>query len=237
MSTYLVTGVNSGIGLGLLNYLGSNPENTVIGTVRDESKLDDINALGYKNVKIIYIDMEAEFSDFEAAFKVLPEYAPNGLDVIIHNAGIASKRVLDKSYEFPMEEYTKLFNVNVMGSVKFYRAIYPFLSTATKPFKLAFMSTIASTIELMVFATNGYGISKAGLNYFSKQVSLEQKENGNIVIAMHPGIVDTDGMRGIGDFPLMPTLDSAKGMMKVINGLTMEDTGKLWTYDGEIIPF
>lgn len=237
MTTYLITGVSRGIGLQLLKTLASDSKNTVIGTVRNESKAEVIKALGFENVKLIYIDMGDSLEAFESAFKVLPELAPNGIDVVIHNAAITTNNVTSTVLEHDFNDYEKLFNINTLGSIKLYRAVGPFLQKQSKPFKFVFISSIASSISALPIYTNSYGISKVALNYFVHQLANELKPSGNIAIAMHPGVVETDMMAGY-EYPgILSTAQSADGILKVVDGLTTDDTGKLWSYDGLIIPY
>lgn len=242
MTTYLVTGVNRGIGLALLKLIASNPENLLIGTVRDASKADEIEKLGFKNVKLLSLDMSLSYEEFEKSFKDLESLTPNGIDIIIHNAGVTSDvdTIFLPMAQFPVPEFEKVFNVNVLGSFKFYKAISKRLETNNKPFKLLFVSSIAAFITNMEFATNAYGASKAALNHLAKQIASNRKESGDVIIPIHPGVVDTDMTADFKDVELIrksmiTSEQSASQMLDVAHKVTIEDTGKFFSYDGSLL--
>lgn len=239
MTTYLVTGVNRGIGFGFLKVIASNPDNLLIGTVRSPKIAKEIEMLGYKNIKLLILDAKMSDEEFKLAFKDLEALTPNGIDVIIHNIGI----VVSPEYGFttvekiPQVEYDNVFDVNVSGAAKFYRTIYPKLETNGKPVKLVFMSSTAGCITDMVAATGPYGMSKAALNNMVKQISVQRKDKGDIVIPIHPGVVDTDGLAPFKEVEIVKKSmispeESVRTMLSTIEKLTLEDTGKFFNYDG-----
>ena len=69
---------------------------------------------------------------------------------------------------------------------------------------------------------------------YSKMLSIDLKEKKIIVLAMHPGHVQTD--LGGSNAPLLPD-ESIRGMVKVIDGLSMQDSGKFLSWLGEEIPW
>ena len=73
-----------------------------------------------------------------------------------------------------------------------------------------------------------YRMSKTALNMFMKCFSLEYSRA--IHIALHPGWVQTD-MGGSGA-PLS-VAQSVTGMVKVITGLSNEDSGRFINYKGD----
>ncbi|EGV62072.1 hypothetical protein CANTEDRAFT_136010 [Yamadazyma tenuis ATCC 10573] len=246
MSTYLITGANRGIGLALFKQVAAKSENTVIVTVRDETKAEQIKKLGYKNVHVIVIDMIASLDEFEAAFKNLPELAPNGFDVVIHNAGVCSEGSMSAFADHKFTEFQRTWEINFLGSVKFFRSVLPTLDLNTKPAKVVAISTVASTISQMVYASNSYGASKAALNYITKEIALERKERGDIVVPIHPGVVATDmtaelakymTAEDVAKYNFISAEGSAAKIWELVDKLTLEDSGKFWSYDGSEIPY
>ena len=82
-----------------------------------------------------------------------------------------------------------------------------------------------------------YRISKAAGNMASRVFAAELKSEGAIVIAMSPGWVETDMGSSGGRSPPLKSHQSIGGMLNVINGLTLEDTGKFYKYDGSELPW
>jgi hypothetical protein len=64
--------------------------------------------------------------------------------------------------------------------------------------------------------------------------SHDLRDQGVISIVMHPGWVQTD--MG-GPDATITTSESATGMRRVIDGLTLSDSGRLLTYAGESLPW
>ncbi|MCA9895247.1 MAG: SDR family NAD(P)-dependent oxidoreductase, partial [Anaerolineae bacterium] len=74
-----------------------------------------------------------------------------------------------------------------------------------------------------------YRMSKAAINMAAKSLSVDLRDDGIIVIAMDPGWVQTD----MGGPSASITVDtSTSGQWRVINGLSMADTGGYRIYDG-----
>ncbi|EGV62075.1 NAD(P)-binding protein [Yamadazyma tenuis] len=238
MSTYLITGANRGIGLALFKQVAAKSENTVIVTVRDETKAEQIKKLGYKNVHVIVIDIGDTLEAFEAAFKSLPELAPNGFDAVIHNAGVLSEGTMSKFGDHKLSEFQRVWDINFLGAVKFLRSILPILDLNNKPVKVLTVSSSGGTISEMVFACNSYGASKAALNYITKEIALERKERGDIFVPIHPGVVDTDMTTELkGKYHLISAEESAAKVWELVDKLTLEDSGKFWSYDGSELPY
>lgn len=91
MATVLVTGIDRGLGLALVEQLNDlDTVSKVFGTIRSPSA--DLDALVAKsNGKIIVLKMDV--TDEESIKKVVPEVEAKlegkGLDILINNAGIA----------------------------------------------------------------------------------------------------------------------------------------------------
>jgi hypothetical protein len=54
---------------------------------------------------------------------------------------------------------------------------------------------------------------------------------------VNPGMTDTDFMKGLPKRMLRPPPDAVRDMMRNIDGLSVENTGSFWQYDGSIIPW
>lgn len=55
-------------------------------------------------------------------------------------------------------------------------------------------------------------------------------------MVIHPGIVDTDMLRSLGkDIQAITTQESVEKMLKVILNAKLEDSGKFFSYTGDIL--
>ena len=80
-----------------------------------------------------------------------------------------------------------------------------------------------------------YSSSKAALNMITKALSVELSDSGIIVVSLHPGWVKTT-MELTKNAPLKPS-ESIEGMIKVIESLKTEDTGKFIDWQGNEFPW
>jgi NAD(P)-dependent dehydrogenase (short-subunit alcohol dehydrogenase family) len=85
-----------------------------------------------------------------------------------------------------------------------------------------------------------YRSSKAALNMLIKTASIELKRTqpNSILIALHPGTVNSELSKPFGGQKIgRPARDAVNDMVKVIEGLTTEDSGTFLTYSGEKLPW
>ena len=79
-----------------------------------------------------------------------------------------------------------------------------------------------------------YRSSKTAVNMVVKSLAIDLQSAGITSIVMHPGWVKTD--MG-GPNALISTEQSVSGMRQVISNLSMADSGKFFSYDGQEIPW
>jgi len=79
-----------------------------------------------------------------------------------------------------------------------------------------------------------YRSSKTAVNMVVKSLAIDLKPAGITSIVIHPGWVKTD--MG-GPNALISTEQSVSGIRQVISTLSMADSGKFFSYDGQEIPW
>ena len=147
------------------------------------------------------------------------------IDIFINNAGIRSGGAKD-SYtlgEMHFEDIEQVFRVNSIAPVLLIELFLNLIVKGKNPRIINITSGLASLSRKTFVFRYSYCASKTALNMFSKLMALELKEKNIIVIPLHPGHVRTE----LGGFsaPLSPQ-ESIQGMIKVIDSLTMDDTGR-----------
>lgn len=218
----LVIGASRGIGLELVRqYMGCGAD--VIGTARSDEGLRAIRELGAQALQLDVTD-PASVPDWGEACAE----AGNGLDVVIHCAGVYGPRM--QGLEPPQQaDFDAVMRANVLGPM---RLLPTLLSRLAPGSKLAVVSSRMGSIGSR--SSNAgwlYRASKAAVNSVVKDLSIELAGRG-VCVALHPGWVRTD-MGGAGAD--LEVADSVRGLRGVLHGLTDADNGGFYNHDGSTI--
>ncbi|MFM7396587.1 MAG: SDR family NAD(P)-dependent oxidoreductase [Gammaproteobacteria bacterium] len=90
---------------------------------------------------------------------------------------------------------------------------------------------------------HAYRASKAALNMLVRNFAIElrQRNPQGICVGLHPGTVDTPLSKpfqtAVAPGKLFTPEKSANALLRVVDGLTVADSGKLWAWDGQPISF
>ncbi|CEG63990.1 hypothetical protein RMATCC62417_01041 [Rhizopus microsporus] len=232
MSIYVVTGTSRGLGLEFVKQLSAKG-NTVFACARNPDQAEELKKLvDNKKVYSIKLDTTNEQS-LKSAVDEISKHAPNGIDVLINNAGIALSWKSIK--ETNKDELMKTFETNVAGVVETTNTFLPLLRKRGQEHikKIVNISSRAGSIggsDMQEAAA--YRISKAGLNMATKLQSLQLAEENFIVYSAHPGWALTD--LGGPNAHITPDV-SIKGVISIIENLTSKDNGGFINYEGETI--
>jgi NAD(P)-dependent dehydrogenase (short-subunit alcohol dehydrogenase family) len=112
----------------------------------------------------------------------------------------------------------------------------PFLLTQALAARLADGATVANLSSVLGsiasvdgFHTPSYAMSKAAQNMATALLSQALRERGITVVALHPGWVQTD--MGGKDAQIAPR-ESVQGLLKIIGGVSLEDSGRFFDWRG-----
>ena len=228
MATVLVTGASRGVGAELVKqYAAEGAE--VIACVRDAAAAPGLEGVQGK-VRILQMDTGEPTSIMAAA----KEVGEQPIDVLINNAGAVggnpAKQVLD---DLDLVEWHRTLNVNTIGPVY-----------VAKEFKANLVASgngkllnVTSQLAASIWPFGGmyiYSTTKAALSKASQILALDWKEEPITVALMHPGWVRTDMGGPNAD---ISAEESAAGIRAVVAGLTKEDSGKFYKWNGEIHPW
>ncbi|GGX47634.1 SDR family oxidoreductase [Saccharospirillum salsuginis] len=227
MKTVLITGANRGIGLAMVQQaLEAGDE--VIATCRRPEEAERILPQ-HERLRWVALDVTDETS-IAALAKQLDDI---GVDVLINNAGTYGPKGVPLG-EVEAEPWLEVFRTNTIGPLLVTQAMLPALRRGSER-KIAFVSSKVGSID-----DNGsggsylYRSSKTALNQVMKSVSVDLSEEGFVVLALHPGWVQT---RMGGPNALIDTDTSARGLLRVIQDSTPEQSGRFFNYDGSTIPW
>ena len=187
----------------------------------------------------IPIDFDDEATIAAAAAQVGTSGAIHLLVVaagLLHTADfMPEKKVGDLNYA----QLERTFRVNTFGPALVLRHFSPLLDA--KHSVMAFLSAKVGSIgDNRLGGWYGYRASKAALNMIVRTgaIELARTKPGAVVVALHPGTVDTalsGPFRGaqIG----RPATTAATELLDVMAGLGRDDSGSFIAYDGRRLPW
>lgn len=226
MPTLLITGANRGIGLELTQRYAADGW-TVIAACREPQSAAALKAI--PGIAVEALDV----TDYTAVDKLAAKYSGTAIDLLLNNAGIYGHR--DGALKVSdFDTYLQVLQVNSVAPMKLALAFLPHLKATKGGAKIATISSRMGSISQGGGGAYAYRASKAAINAGMHNLALDLKSSGISCITLHPGWVKTD-MGGAGADIDVAT--SAAGLKKVIDGLTLKDTGKFYNYDGGEIPW
>jgi NAD(P)-dependent dehydrogenase (short-subunit alcohol dehydrogenase family) len=216
MPRVLITGANRGIGLEFARQYAADGWD-VIATARQSSP--ELDALG---VTVKPLDLSD--ADPVAAFRIdVP------LDLFIANAGTNHPMNTDTAQD--ARDWQVMMMVNAIAPYMLGRALLPSMAAGGK--MIAISSGMGSIAE------NGgdwvpYRTSKAALNMAWSSLALEAEPRGVTAVLLSPGWVKTR-MGGAG--AEISSEESVGDMRKLIERLTIDDSGRFLRRNGSDLPW
>ncbi len=219
MATVLITGTNRGIGLELCRQFQARGDD-VIAVCRAAS--DELQQTGVRIIDGI------DVSDGDAVDALARKLGKTRLDILINNAGILRSESFGSiDYDEMLEQY----RVNTLGPLRVTEALAPNLHRGSK---VIIISSRVGSIEDNGSGGNyGYRASKTAVNMVGTNLKHELEPRGIAVALLHPGLVATDMTGGHG----ITAKDSAAGLIKRIDELTLETSGGFWHAEGYRLPW
>ncbi len=226
MSTALITGTNRGIGLEFTKQYAEAGWD-VLACCRSPENAKALNALASKHANITLYALDvANFAQVDTLAQQLNGVA---IDVLINNAGVYPSGGLSDT---EVAKWLESFKVNAIAPLKVATAF----TTHVAKSQLKKLVTLSSKMGSIDDNTSGgsymYRSTKTAANMVMKSLSIDLKNAGIAVVTLHPGWVETD--MG-GPNALINTQTSVTGLRKVIDHLSLANTGQFIAYDGKEI--
>ena len=240
MSTYVITGASSGIGLELVNQLAARGDKVYATCRKLESSATGEDLLSSVVGDITIID-GIDVSTDECKTALSSALSGVEIDVIMHNAGGLSGERLPGDAQSMMGDQTleavssermlAAFQLNTLGPLRVQQALNGQMRSPGG--KVCVISTGMSSI-----ADNGsggiyaYRASKSAVNMITKGMSVDLKERGIAVVAAAPGMVVTQFVSSPETMAAMGGVSvelSCAGLIKIVDELSVETTGRFMT--------
>lgn len=221
--TALVTGTNRGIGLEICRQLSARGLHVIAACRKASSELRALN------VEIIE---DVEVSEPESLARLADKLKGREIDWLINNAGIAGGIGLGDIDESAIDSFVRMYQVNSLGPLLVTQALLPNLHQGSKVGIIT--SRMGSIADNDSGGSYAYRMSKAAVNAAGKSLSIDLKPRGIAVAILHPGWVRTD-MTGHGG--LIDPDESASGLIKRMEELSLDTSGGFWHTNGERLPW
>ena len=228
MPTALVTGANRGLGLAFAAAcLARGFDVVACARNPDADSLLDLASGAAGRLDRVPLDL-GDFASIEA---LAARLAGRPIDVLVNNAALTGGPV----GEFGRTDYARwaeAFRLNAMAPMRMMERLADNVAASGRKVIFNVSSRIGPRTS---YGYVEYRSSKSALNAVVQQVSMALAPRGIIVVAAHPGWVGTEATAAMGAAPLTPA-ESAAMLMKIIDGLTLEDTGRFFEPDGTTLP-
>jgi NAD(P)-dependent dehydrogenase (short-subunit alcohol dehydrogenase family) len=137
----------------------------------------------------------------------------------------------------------RVYAVNAIGPALVAKHFLPVMPRTGRSVFAALSARVGSISENRLGGWHGYRASKAALNMLVRNLAIEERRRNDraVVVALHPGTVDTGLSRpfqgSVQPGRLFDAERAALQLLDVIEQLKIPDSGKLFDYEGAEIPF
>ena len=237
--TVLVTGSNRGLGLEFVRQYAARGWK-VIATARNPESATELRsvAAGNKSVTIEKLDVE----DVPALRAMAAKYRGTPIDVLLNNAGVLGDMKVQSSGAFDYREFEEVMAINVFGSLAMADAFRDHVAASTQK-KIVSVTSRSGIISQPGYrGPSFYRASKVAMNMVMRVFADEVRDRNIIVALVSPPPTETDMLRQLigpeGAARQAKPPDAIGGLIKVIDGLTMEQSGGPPVYfDGTLLPW
>jgi NAD(P)-dependent dehydrogenase (short-subunit alcohol dehydrogenase family) len=237
--TVLVTGSNRGLGLELVRQYAAGGWR-VIATARNPESATELRQLAAGNNRVAVEKMDV--LDRRSIAALASRYAGTPIDLLINNAGVLGGMPAQTLGSLDYEEFEEVMAVNVFGALAVAEAFRDQVAASERK-KIVSLTSRSGIISLP--GSRGpyfYRASKTALNMVMRVLADDLRERGVIVALVSPPPTDTDMLRQLigpeGASRQAQPADAVAGLLTVIDGLTMANSGGPPIYfDGSALPW
>lgn len=234
----IIIGSTGGIGEAFVNSLAASEQ---------VSQIYALSRTGQSHPSSKVANLTFDFTNeasIEAAAEALRETGAFDLCIIatglLQGQGIAPEKNMRA---MSLEAFQKSFMVNTFGPAVTAKYFLPLMRRDRKAVLAALSARVGSISDNRMGGWYAYRASKAALNMILKTLSIEfgRRFKETVIIGLHPGTVDTylskPFQRNVAEGKLFTPEFSAEKLLKVIDQVEPKDSGSLFAWDGEQVPF
>jgi NAD(P)-dependent dehydrogenase (short-subunit alcohol dehydrogenase family) len=156
---------------------------------------------------------------------------------LLHTANKGPEKSLrELDPEWMMENY----RINAVGPALVAKHFLPIMAKQGPICFAALSARVGSISDNRLGGWHSYRASKSALNMFIRNIAIEwQRKNAqSIVVALHPGTVETQlsaPFKGNPAHERFAPARAAADMLGVLSGLNPEQSGQIFAYDGSVV--
>lgn len=234
----VVVGSSGGIGAAMVDALVESDQ---------VSRIHALSRTGRSHPSTKVANLTFDFTDENsliAAAQALQEVKP--FDIIIVATGLLQGDGISPEKNLRAlshNGFAKSFEINTIGPAMTAKYFVPLLRRDEKAVFAALSARVGSISDNRLGGWYAYRASKAALNMVLKTLAIEigRRFKNQIIIGLHPGTVDTDLSKPFqGNVPegkLFTPEFSAENLLKVVDGLSADDSGNLFDWAGKQVDF
>lgn len=159
---------------------------------------------------------------------------------LLHGAGVTPEKTMRS---LDPAALLRLFQVNTIGPALIAKHLLPLMPRDAPSVFAALSARVGSIADNRLGGWYGYRSSKAALNMMIATLALEHRRTHphGVCVALHPGTVDTPLSAPFAHGPsaaqrLSPAR-SAAALISVMDGLAPADSGRVFAWDGQPVPW
>jgi NAD(P)-dependent dehydrogenase (short-subunit alcohol dehydrogenase family) len=239
----VVIGASGGVGAALVRALSAS---AAIDTVLACSRAGTSEASAPAGATIVpcRLDLTDEASIAAAAQRAAALSSPLRLVIVatglLHDGPSLQP---ERAYrQLDPDKLARAFAINTIGPTLVAKHFLPVLSSNGRTVFAALSARVGSISDNRLGGWYGYRASKAALHMMLATLAIEtaQRRPETIVVGLHPGTVDTTlsapFQRNVPAGKLFTPDFSAAQLVRVIDGLSVADSGHVLAWDGSTIP-
>lgn len=231
MKNILITGANRGLGLAHTECFAKRGIH-VFACTRDPASSTDLQDLSRVHPGCITV-LQYDATDVQTLIQLIQDVDGTPLDLLLLNAGIIGSYTSN----FNTADHVSIMNVVQVNALAPLRLAQALLSNVERSNRriVAFQSSLMGSIgENKTGGLWQYRISKSVLNMIARSAAAELRHRHITVVALNPGWSRT--RMGGANAPLLVE-ESVAGQQRVLENLSILDTGTFINYDGQTLPW
>jgi len=236
--TVLVTGSNRGLGLEFVKQYADGGW-TVIATARNPESAKELRELAAKNRRITIEKLDV--LDTAAIKALAKKYQGRPVDLLLNNAGVLGEMKAQALGSLDYAEFEEVMAVNVYAPLAVAEAFREHVAASNHKKIVSLTSRSGIISQPGSRGPYFYRASKVALNMVTRVLADDLRSRGVVAAVVSPPPTETDMLRALigpenAARQAKPS-DVVAGLIKVIDGLTLENSTAPTYFDGTVLPW